>query len=462
VRGGPAVECAGEGTATDTGVGSRHRQALALALLGALLGAAPAGAARRELALGEAVATALAGHPSLAEAEGAEHAAWAAVDLAGSARWPQLRLDGRYTHLGEVPATALPGLPPIELADPDTWVATATVEQLLWSGGRVAAGAEAADREARAAGEARRRARQLVAFGAERAFRLLVAAQRQVAAAGLDLAAAEAHLRDAQSRLEARAAPRFDVLRAEVGVAEAQQGSIAAESARETAHAALLQALGLAEGDFVAVEPERPDAAAPLPEIEELLGASRLARPELAALRLRVEAAEARVRAARAERLPRLGLAADYQYARPESPTLLTRWSAGIFVSVPLLDGGRAGALRGQAEADALRAGAALESGRRRVEAEVRQAFARLAAAAARVETAGRRLEQAAELARLADVRYRGGVGTATEVADAQASLARARSGLTAASAERGVAAAELALAVGEGGDDAPAKEGAR
>ncbi len=62
---------------------------------------------------------------------------------------------------------------------------------------------------------------------------------------------------------------------------------------------------------------------------------------------------------------------------------------------------------------------------------------------------AGKRIEQAEELLRLANVRYAGGVGTAMEIADAQASLTRARQGLTSARAERGIAEAELRLAVG-------------
>jgi outer membrane protein TolC len=118
-------------------------------------------------------------------------------------------------------------------------------------------------------------------------------------------------------------------------------------------------------------------------------------------------------------------------------------------VSLPLLDGGRALARRGEAAAAHAQARAALEAGRRQAEAEVRQAVARLASAEAQVLVAARRVAQAEELSRLADVRFDGGVGTATEIADAQASLARARFGLVRAEADRGISAAELALAAG-------------
>jgi len=166
------------------------------------------------------------------------------------------------------------------------------------------------------------------------------------------------------------------------------------------------------------------------------------------------------VAAARAERYPTLSLAADYQAVTPESPTAFTRWSVGALVSLPILDGGRIGARRREAEAAVVQACAALDLGRRQVEEEVRQAVARVAAAAAQVRVAARRLEQAEELSRLADVRFVGGVGTATEVADAKGSLARARYALLRGEAEHGIAEAERVLAVGSVPAEDPAERG--
>jgi multidrug efflux system outer membrane protein len=183
--------------------------------------------------------------------------------------------------------------------------------------------------------------------------------------------------------------------------------------------------------------------------VDELIDSAVRQRPDLLALERQLGAAEAGVAAARAERYPTLALAADYQAVTPESPTVFTRWSVGALVSLPILDGGRVGARRREAEAAVVQARAALDLGRRQVEEEVRQAVARVAEASAQVRVAARQVEQAEELSRLADVRFAGGVGTATEVADAKGSLARARYGLVRAEAEHGIAAAQLALAVG-------------
>ena len=266
----------------------------------------------------------------------------------------------------------------------------------------------------------------------------------------------EDHLRVAGERFAARAAARFDVLRAEVQVEEARQEVIRAAGNIQVARALLLQALGLAAGDYRALPPA---AAAPArPGVDELIAAAVRQRPDLLALERQLGAAEAGVAAARAERYPTLALAADYQAVTPESPTVFTRWSVGALVSLPILDGGRIGARRREAEAAVVQARAALDLGRRQVEEEVRQAVARVAdggSPGARRGAAGRAGRGALAARRRPLCR---GVGTATEVADAKGSLARARYGLVRAEAEHGIADAEQALAVGSVPAEDPAE----
>lgn len=411
-------------------------------------------AAEIPLTLNEAVGIALRSNPALAAAEGRETGLWAARDRAAAERWPQLRLESRLGHVSEVPATEIPGRAPVPLAEQDTWVTAATLQQLVYSGGRVSALVRQAGEAASAARATRLRSRQLVAFSAERAFRLLLATQEERGVAAQNLAAAEDHVRVAGERLVARAAARFDVLRAEVQAEEARQEVIRADGNLLVARSLLLQALGLSAGEYRALPSET--AVSSQPGIDELDAAAERQRPDLQGLSRQLAAAEAGVAAARAERYPTLALAADYQYVTPESTTVFSRWSVGALVSLPILDGGRAGARRREAEAAAVQARAAFDLGRRQVEAEVRQAVARIASASAMVRVAARQVAQAEELSRLADVRFAGGVGTATEVADAKGSLARARYGLVRAETDRGIAAAELALAVGSMPTDEP------
>lgn len=427
------------------------------ACFGAVLAATAAlAAAQTPLTLPEAVGIALKSNPALAAAEGRTSGARAVLDRAGAERWPQVRLESRVGRVSEVPTTRLAGMPPLALAEQNSWITSATLQQLVFAGGRVDATVRQAERGAAAARASLQRARQTAAFGAERAFFLLVAAQEETGVAAKNLAAAKSHLRVAGQRLAARVTARFDVLRAEVQAEEALQEAVRADGNLAAARALLLQALGLSTGEFYAVAPEA--AVSSRPELDTLLAQALEQRPDLQALARQVEAAAEGVAAARAERLPTLALAADYQYVQPESTTLFSRWSVGAVLSLPAFDGGRAAARRLEAEASLVQARAALDLARRQVEAEVRLAAARAASASAQVQVAERRVAQAEELARLADVRFAGGVGTATELADAKASLAMARYGLVRAHADSGIAGAEMRLAVGAAPREPPGR----
>jgi outer membrane protein len=435
---------------------------LAVAVVAALLacpavwaGPAPA----RELTIEEAVAIAVAGSPAVRGATAGAAAARSAWERAGAEEAVQVRFDSRLAWLSKVPTMqAAPGAPAVALGEHTTWSASLVASWTAWSGGRIPALLRQTDASARSLETLASRTLQTAAFAAERAFWLLVASQEEREVAIDTLAAAESHLGVATARFEAGAAARFDVIRAEVQVEESRQGVIQKEASLASARAGLLQALGRSEGDFIVVPPgirSRP----PIP-LSDLIGLALVSRPEMEASSWQIEAASALIAAAEAERMPVVTVGADYQVVEPDSATHYDRLSVGAALSVPVLDGGRARARKGEALSTAAQVRASRDGLRLQIEYEVRQAWARIESAEAQTAVAGKRIEQADELLRLAGVRYQGGVGTATEVADAQASLAAGRFGLTRARAELGIAEAELRLAVGASPGAASLPEG--
>jgi len=411
------------------------------------------------LSPGEAVSLALQNNPSLREAEGKNAASLAAIDRTQSPQLLQLKLDSRFSDVSKLPSITLPGgAPTLTLGSKDTWLTTLTAQKVIYSGGRLEALVGQATNVAKAAEATSERTRQLVAFGAERAFLLLLAAQQGEDVAQQALVAAEEHLAVAESRYEAKAVPRFDVLRAEVQVEQSRQELIQAQSAIETAHAALLQALGLHGRSFTAVETGLPTNAE-IPTLDEALRLAYQQRPEVQALDRQLGAAGEGIRAARAEARPTLGLAADYQLASPESPFQFNRWSVAAVLSLPILDGGNAKAKQREAEAQRDQVMAARDSLLDSVESEVTQSHARAVSAAAQIEVARKQVELAEEMLRVAKVRYEGGIATPTETADSLATLAGARQGLTRALAEWGIARAELRFAMGSQVSGADARQ---
>jgi outer membrane protein TolC len=325
---------------------------------------------------------------------------------------------------------------------------TLGASQVLYSGGRLQGAARQAGQLAQAARFGQLRARQQVVFQTTTAYYTLLAAQHEQEVARQSLSAAQDHLKDAQARLDARAAPKYDVLRAEVGVEEARQEAVRAESAIAMAHAALLRALGVTEGRFTAAEVDAP-VVTELPVLDQLLATAQAVRPELQAAERQVAAADAAVRVARGERLPTVSLTGSYQLVSPETPLQMTGWTVAAMAGLPMLDGGAARAKQREAQAALEQQQAASETLKNNVAAEVRVAHARLTSAREQHAVARKRLELAEEMWRIAGVRYREGVGTPTEVADAKAALSRALQGMIRVQTEWQVATAELGFAVG-------------
>ena len=402
------------------------------------------------LTVKQAIAIALRNHPAVREAGARVEIANATADRVRAEERLQLNLDSRYLYLSEVPtvAAAVPGFPPVVLAANGTWIGGLAAQQLLYSGGRVQALVQQASDSARATAALGERARQQVAYGAERACYLVLAAERERQVARDSLAAAEEHFRVAQARYEERAAAQYDVLRAQVQVEESRQQLVSAESDIAVAQAALAQALGAQEGTYAVADGEIIRAASP-PALKSALAQAKLQRPELAAANLQIAAAGEGEAAARAERRPALSLLVDYQVASPESPFQFTRWSATAAVHLPLLDGGRIGARIREALGTCHQATAARDELCDTVAQEVRTAHARLLSAITQVEVARKRVELAEQALEISNVRYAAGVTTTTEVMDSEAALTRARQGFTRALTEQAIADAGLRLALG-------------
>lgn len=408
-------------------------------------------AAPTPLTLEQALGMALAANPALRESAARTAGAAATAARAQAARTPQLRLDSRYSVVSETPAITLP--PPISrtvtLGEKENWLTTLGAAQVLYSGGRLESTSRQARSLAQAATLAQTRTRQQVIYQTTQAYLTLLAAQQQREVAGQALAAAEEHLQDAQARLDARAAPKYDVLRAEVGVEEARQDTVRAESGIAIAHAMLLRALGVTEGNYTAAEIAAPTVA-DVPTLNELLAKAQANRPELQAAEWQLKAAEAAIQAANGEGRPTLSLTGSYQVASPQSPFQPTEWTAALVAGMPLLDGGATRAKAREARALRDQQLAARDTLRATVAADVRAAYARLTSAREQYAVAQKRLSLAEETRRIARVRYREGVGTPTEVADAQAALTRAQQGVTQALTDWQLALAELAYATGE------------
>lgn len=239
---------------------------------------------------------------------------------------------------------------------------------------------------------------------------------------------AEASLRDAQALERAGVGTRFDVLRSQVQLANAQQDLTQAVSDQRVSRRQLSQRLNIASTiDLSAADPVQIAGLWNLPLEESIIQAVKN-RSELEQQLVQREINEQQRRIALAANRPQVSAFANFnlQDEFNDGLTVTRSYSAGARLNWTFFDGGEARARARQEEIDQEIAENQFASERNQVRFEVEQAYSGLQANFDNIQTASVALEQARESLRLARLRFQAGVGTQTDVINAETELTRA------------------------------------
>jgi len=247
----------------------------------------------------------------------------------------------------------------------------------------------------------------------------------------------EEQLKDAQSRFAAGTTSNFEVLQAEVALANGQPPLIQARNDYRVAIEQLRQLLGFATASRqdVGKVPEFAgtlEAGAPVTlQLADALAAARARRPELQQLARLEKAGEQNVTANRAAYLPELDAVAGYTWLRgPLSAgwdNRLEGWTAGLQANWSIFDGRATAGRVVQAKSQLEQARLTLADTTLAIEVQVRQAYSALTEAWELVQASSKTVEQAQEALRLANVRYGAGTVTQLDVLTSQVALTEAR-----------------------------------
>lgn len=300
-----------------------------------------------------------------------------------------------------------------------------------------------------------RDARRLVALVVTNLYLEAQAAASRVEAGRAELGTARALHRLARDLESAGIVARIDVLRAEVQMEADEQRQIARENDMAKALLSLSNAIGLSPaGQDISLAEELAYAPRPAMTLDAALAEARGQRADLRAARTMVAAAEARLRAARGERLPSVDVEAAYGTIGPTVDRARPTYAVTASVSVPLFNGGEVRGHVLEATADLDRARAVVDALGRQIEFELQSALLDLDAARRRAEVARHTVELATEQETQAQDRFRAGVAGNLELVQAQAALAAARDSSIAAVTAYHLARAALARALGIGEQD--------
>ena len=240
---------------------------------------------------------------------------------------------------------------------------------------------------------------------------------------------AQQTLKDAQLLEQAGLGTRFDVLRAEVELANAEQNLTISRANQSTARRQLAETLSLGQQVNLETADEIQEAGIWDPSLEETIILGYSSRAELDQLLVRKEINEQQRQIALSAIRPQISLFANYEFLEilDDDANLTDGYAVGARLQWSIFDGGTALARARQSETDILIDQTAFANQRNQVRIEIEQAYFDLQANKENIGTAEKAVEQAEESLRLARLRFQAGVGTQTEVIDSQTELTTAR-----------------------------------
>ena len=261
----------------------------------------------------------------------------------------------------------------------------------------------------------------------------------------------EEHLKNVKAQYDVGVVAKVDVLRSEVELANAQQNLIKAENAYKISEANFNKIIGLPLATNLFLE----DTLNYVPydkDLEYCLDYASKNRPELEQAKQGVQAARGQVRAARSGYQPQISAVASQNFGTSDAHWPAdeeSNWTVGVQASLTIFD---TGVTRSKAHAAKANYFSAEESYRDTVDAvmlDVRSQYLNLREAEKRISTTEVAVSQAEEDYRIAQLRYQAGVGTNTDVLDAQVALTDAQTNYLQSVYDYNISKTNLETAIG-------------
>jgi len=332
--------------------------------------------------------------------------------------------------------------------------------QEIFDFGRIAAQAAAADLAVQAEGQRSDAERLRVNLLVKEAYYAVLGARAVERAADDARRRAEAHREMAAAEVRSGLHPPIELTRADADVARFEVGTIRARGSLRSAQAVFAAAVGV--DDPLLDAGGEAGALAPLPTLAQMTDLAASRDPVLREARVRVDAADALSRAIAAETRPNLALTATFSErggaATPSSGSIpsagaalptIPNWDLGLVLRWQIFDAVVAARARAaSARADVARAD--LSVLRQQQAAGLQQSYVALEIALAGLASLERAVEASHANYAQAEARFKAGLGTSLELADAEGVRTDAEIQLAVGQFEAHRSRAVLARLIGE------------
>lgn len=347
----------------------------------------------------------------------------------------------------------------LPFGQPNQWSFGLSLSQNLFAGGRILAQNRIAAANRRSAETELTAQQAQLVLDVTTAYYDAVLSDRLVTISEASLDQAERTLTDVRLARQVGTQPEFDLLRAEVSRDNQRPVVIQRRTAREVAYLRLSQILNLPLDQPLTLTTslaDTVDAAGP-PAVP--IAAVAQATPDTAAdhrapvrqAAENVRASQGQVAVARSQSLPSIVLSSDY--AKLNFPDeafprgrFLTDWTVGVSLRLPLFTGGRLSGERMIARAGLDQARLRLRQMEEQARLDTRNTMASAEEAEARWAASTGTVRQAQRAYQIAEIRYREGISTQTELSDSRLQLQEAQANRVQAARDLQVARVRLAL----------------
>ena len=317
-----------------------------------------------------------------------------------------------------------------------SWQVTLQVTQPLYTGGQVGASIRIARLTQSSSYYALEEVILSVVAEVRKEFALILLNRALIEVQKQTIELLNRQLQDTKNRFEAGTVPRFDVLRAEVEVANATPALIQAENGYRLSRFRLATLLGINPGALDSPEPPIDvvgDLVTTPPPIG-LVAALAYARENRAVLKVReqnIDIGVEQIKVARSGYLPTVAASGGYLTRNNPAETALNQTNQGWFVGLTgswnVWDSGATKGLVDQAKSQLEIAKISYDEAERLVALEVQDAYSRIEEAKAIIVSQEANVEQAFEALQLGEARFAAGASTQVEVLDARVALTTAQ-----------------------------------
>lgn len=411
----------------------------------------------QSVSVADAVNIALCNNPMIAAKQAAVSAAAARVGMAKAMTNPQVSA----TTLGSVNNMEMvfPGPPDVQ---PQNFSLTSDNPRLdqnimamypLYTGGKLKSRISSASALQQASSFEASATALDTAQSVRNAYYQVLLASRVVEVYQQRVTEAKERVRIAEESLAAGKIARFDLLRNQTDLAEAEQQLNNAQRDVEIALAELKNAMGISQSSSLTLNQDLGFS----PSVQILADLQSVAlknRPEIAAARSRIQSAQSDLGTAKSAYKPQVYATAMADLSITSGNSMNkgtnTGYLVGVAAAIPILDGGLRKSTVSEAQAMIAQMQADEREAILNVNRDVASAYAGLNAASKNVSLSQASVTQAEEDYRVVKMRYEAGKATNVEVLDALATLTRARTNYAESLYNYNVAESNILRATGQ------------